>query len=112
MPESPVWLMRKERENDARKVLQWLRGRTYNIEPEMKELEVVVSEEKLSNESSSFLTAFSDRTFLMPLMISCTLFIIQGFCGCDLMSYYAITMFEGYGIHENLVAIIYQVLFS
>merc|ERR1711915_451596 len=49
---------------------------------------------------------------LMPLMISCTLFIIQGFCGCDLMSYYAITIFEGYGIHENLVAIIYQLMIT
>jgi len=108
MPESPVWLMRKEREAEARTVLEWLRGDGYNVEPEMKELEVVVMDEKMSNESSSRFSCFSDRTFLMPLFIMCTLFTIQGSSGADVMSYYAITIFEGHGIQENLVAIIFQ----
>ena len=109
MPESPVWLMRKEREEEARKTLEWLRGEGYNVEPEMKELEVVVLEEKIGNESSSIFSCFSDRTFLMPLFIICILFTIQGLCGCDIMSYYAITIFNGLGIDESLIAIIFQV---
>ena len=109
MPESPVWLMRKGRDGEARQVLQWLRGEGYNVEPEMKELEVVVMEEKISNESSSMFSCFSDRTFLMPLFIICILFTIQGFSGCDVMSYYAITIFEGQGIKESYIALTFQV---
>ena len=44
MPESPVWLMRSGRDVEARQMLQWLRGQGYNIEPEMKELEVIVKQ--------------------------------------------------------------------
>ena len=109
MPESPIWLMRKEREGEARKVLEWLRGEGYNVEPEMKELEVVVMDEKMAAESSSRLSCFSDRTFLLPFFIMCTLFTVQAFSGCDLMSYYAITIFGGLGIQENTVALIFQV---
>merc|ERR1712212_351803 len=79
MPESPVWLMRKGREGEARKVLEWLRGEGYNVEPEMKELEVVVMDEKMAAESSSRFSCFSDRTFLIPFFIMCTLFTVQAF---------------------------------
>ena len=43
LPESPVWLMRSGQEAEARRTLAWLRGPDYNVEPEMKELEAVVS---------------------------------------------------------------------
>ena len=109
MPESPVWLMRKERVEEARKTVQWLRGDGYDVEPEMKELEVVVLEEKLANESSSSVSYFSDRTFLMPLFIICIVSIIQGLSGSEMMSYYAITIFHGLGINESIIAIIFQV---
>jgi len=112
MPESPVWLMRKGREGEARKVLEWLRGEGYNVEPEMKELEVVVMDEKMADKSSSRFSCFSDRTFLIPFFIMCTLFTVQAFSGCDLMSYYAITIFGGLGIQENVVALIFQVVIT
>jgi len=112
MPESPIWLMRREREDDARKVLTWLRGDKYNVEPEMKELEVVVMEERLKTEASSMLSALADRTFVMPFAIVCTIFTFQALSGCDIMSYYAITIFAGQGMSENLVAILYQVMIT
>ena len=109
MPESPVWLMRNERDGEARKTLQWLRGKGYDVEPEMNELQVVVLEEKDSKKSSSIVSFIFDRTFLMPLFIVCIVATIQGLSGNDIMSYYAITIFDGLGINENIIAIIFQV---
>ena len=37
LPESPVWLLRRGREREARRTLQWLRGREYDAEPELQE---------------------------------------------------------------------------
>ena len=108
MPESPVWLMRNEQDKEARFVLEWLRGKEYNVEPEMKELEVIVAEEKISNKPS-LKKAFSDRTFFIPLFITCTFFIIQAFSGCDILAYYAITIFRSQTVDESILAIIYQV---
>jgi len=112
MPESPVWLMRNQRDKEARLVLEWLRGEGYNVEPEMKELEVIVTEEKMAEKSSSRFSCFSDRTFMIPFFIMCTLFIIQASSGSDLMSYYAITIFAGLGLEESLVALIFQVVLT
>ena len=37
LPESPAWLLRRGREREARRTLEWLRGREYNAEPELQE---------------------------------------------------------------------------
>ena len=35
MPESPVYLLSKGRDGEAREALQWLRGKDYDIEGEI-----------------------------------------------------------------------------
>ena len=46
LPESPVWLMRRHREEEARLTLSWLRGEKYDIEPEIVEIKEVIAEEE------------------------------------------------------------------
>ena len=46
LPESPVWLMRRGREEEARLTLAWLRGGKYDIEPEIAEIKEVIAEEE------------------------------------------------------------------
>ena len=43
---SPVWLMRRGREEEARLTLAWLRGGKYDIEPEIAEIKEVITEEE------------------------------------------------------------------
>ena len=57
----------------------WLRGEKYDIEPEIEEMKAIIAgEEGTGSTGARFLmqTATS-RTFLLPLVIVCTLFIIQ-----------------------------------
>ena len=46
LPESPVWLMRNDKEKEARRTLTWLRGGKYDIEPEIAEIKEVIAEEE------------------------------------------------------------------
>lgn len=39
MPESPVWLVRQDRREDAEKSMRWLRGKDYPIEQEIEQFE-------------------------------------------------------------------------
>jgi len=111
LPESPLWLIRKGRVEESRKVVQWLRGSDYSIEPEVKEMEAVISEES-GKEKVSILTAFTDRSFLLPFAIICSLFTIQALSGSDTMSYYAITIFAEWDMAPITVALIYQVMIT
>ena len=37
MPSSPVYLLSQEKEDEARKALQWLRGSNYDIDKEIQQ---------------------------------------------------------------------------
>jgi len=107
LPESPLWLIRKGRVEEGRKVIQWLRGSHYAVEPEVKEMEAIASEDACK-EKATIANAFTDRSFLLPFAIICSLFTIQALSGSDTMSYYAITIFKGWDMPPIIVALIYQ----
>ena len=81
MPESPVWLMRKGMSEDGRTTLVWLRGEEYKVEGELRELEEVVREEQEKTADQSLLSSVLERTFLLPLFISCSLFTFSALSG-------------------------------
>jgi len=110
LPESPVWLARQGRDQEAKSVLQWLRGKTYCINLEVKDMEAVLCEEAAAREmdQSRKTGILTDRTFILPLMVVCSLFIIQALSGCDTMCYYVITIFADLGMQPSNVALIFQ----
>ena len=75
MPESPIWLMRRGRDKEARATLQWLRGEAYNTEPEVKELEAVVSGEQTSDKT--VMELLKERSFIIPQLLTCVVFMFQ-----------------------------------
>ena len=76
MPESPVWLMRRDREAEARATLQCLRGEAYNIEPEVKELEAVISGEQMTSDKT-VMELIKERSFIIPQLLTCVVCFFQ-----------------------------------
>ena len=108
LPESPVWLMRRGREEEARQTLVWIRGKKYNAQPELEEMRnIIVNEENSSGMSKKEM--LRSRTFVVPLILSCTLFMFQAMSGTDILSYYNGVIFKDVGLSEEYVAILYQV---
>ena len=108
LPESPVWLMRRGREEEARQTLVWIRGKKYNSQPELEEMKnIIVNEENSSGMSKKEM--LRSRTFVVPLILSCTLFMFQAMSGTDILSYYNGVIFKDVGLSEEYVAILYQV---
>ena len=106
------WLMREGREKEARQTLAWLRGPEYNLEPEMKELEAVVVVAAVREQKEGVKTVrdlVRDRSFLAPLIISCSCFLFQAMCGCDTISYYTGYIFKQKQIRVEHAAIMFQV---
>ena len=108
LPESPVWLMRRGREEEARRTLTWLRGVKYDIEPEMEELKKIVAQE-VNGPGSSIINVLTNKSFLKPLFLCCSLFILQVLSGTALISFYSAVIFKDVGVSSEYLAIIFQV---
>ena len=108
LPESPVWLIRRKQEMKARQTLAWLRGKKYDIEPEVEEIREVIAKEE-SNPRQSVIEVFKSRTFLQPLALTCTLAMVQILSGTDQLKTYILVIFKDTGVTSEHLAILYQV---
>ena len=109
LPESPVWLMRRSREEEARLTLAWLRGKKYDIEPEVEEIREVVAKENKIKTTQSVIDVVKSRTFLQPLALTCTLSMVQLLSGSDQLETYILVIFRDTGVTSEHLAILYQV---
>ena len=109
LPESPVWLMRRGREEEARQTLAWLRGNKYDIEPEVEEIREVVAKENKIKTTQSVIDVVKSRTFLQPLALTCTLAMVQLLSGSDQLETYILVIFRDTGVRSQHLAILYQV---
>ncbi|CAH0405429.1 unnamed protein product [Chilo suppressalis] len=105
-PETPCWYMTKGRMEDARKSLQWLRGKNVDIEKELRDLtrNQVESEHVRGN---IFGQLFSKK-YLPAIGISLGLMIFQQLSGINAIIFYAeeIFLMAGSSIDKNLSSII------
>ena len=108
LPESPVWLMRRGREREAKQTLSWLRGNKYDIGPEMEDLQKIAELEDQSY-GLSISDVFLDKRFLKPLGLCCILFTVQAMSGTVLISFYSAVIFKDIGISIQYVPMIYLV---
>ena len=108
LPESPVWLMRRGREEETRQTLAWLRGMKYDIGPEVEEIrEVIKEEEKKSHQSVR--EVIKARSLLQPLALTCTLAVVQVMSGSEMIEGYLLVIFKDSGVTPKLLAVLYQV---
>lgn len=108
VPESPHWLVTKEKFDEARKSIAWLRGWTTveSIEPEFQELcrslgknekesreNAALGNKKASKQCLSKLQLFTRKSFLWPYSLICFIFLLGHFCGMTTLQIYAVQIF-------------------
>ena len=113
----------------CRQTLVWLRGEKYDIEPEIVEMKSIIDKEEGAGSTGAraLVQTATSRTFLLPLAIVCTLFIIQVtvqystvqyrvwrggvqvLSGSDLLDTYIVVIFQDVGVSPQHLALLYQV---
>ncbi|CAG9796661.1 unnamed protein product [Diatraea saccharalis] len=105
-PETPCWYMSKGRMEDARKSLQWLRGKNVDIEKELRDLtrHQVESEHVQGHIVGQLLS----KKYVPAIAIALGLMIFQQLSGINAIIFYAeeIFLMAGSSIDKNLSSII------
>ncbi|XP_017043359.1 facilitated trehalose transporter Tret1-2 homolog isoform X2 [Drosophila ficusphila] len=92
MPESPTYLVSKDRSESAIKSIQWLRGKEYDYEPELAELRET-DRETQANKVNVW-AALNRPVTRKALAISMGLMFFQQVCGINAVIFYSSRIFE------------------
>lgn len=110
MPETPLYLVSKNRNDDAIKSLIWLRGNDYDYNTELIELQ---SEHKdRINSSESGMKALFRKASLKALFISCGLLFFHQMSGINAVIFYTTFIFDAAnsGLDSSIATIIVGVM--
>ena len=93
LPESPQWLLRHGREDEAKESLRRLRGKTYpGLQVEVQEIKQC-EKAREAQAQASFLEAICSRTFSLPMFLFTVVFVCLALCGNDTLMFYGPTIF-------------------
>lgn len=92
IPETPRWYVSHGRDEQARKALQWLRGKKADVEPELKGI-IKTHTDAERHQSSNGIMQLLRRNNLKPLSISLGLMFFQQFSGINAVIFYAEKIF-------------------
>jgi MFS family permease len=92
MPESPVYYMLKENEENAVKSLKWLRGEQFDVRVE---IEALKAELRMNEEASkiSKKKAFSEPAAIWSMVIIGGMIVVQQFSGISVVLFFTTTIF-------------------
>ena len=76
--ESPMWLVRQNRKEEAINTLRLLRGENYVVDEEIEEMQNIVEEEKKTRDAKSKCSIIKSRTFLLPSLLASILWRAKG----------------------------------
>lgn len=93
IPETPRWYVSRGRDEDARKALQWLRGKKADVEPELKGLIKTQTDSERHSQSSGIMQLMR-RNNLKPLGVALGLMFFQQFSGINAVIFYAEDIFK------------------
>ena len=108
--ESPMWLVRKDRKEEAINTLRLLRGENYVVDEEIAEMQNIVEEEKKTSEAKSKWSLIKSRTFLLPSLLTSIAYAFSVLSGIEICCYYVGFIFQNINIRHEFSAIINQVL--
>jgi hypothetical protein len=96
MPDSPMYLISKQKHEEARKALQWLRGKHYNVDAELKEMQLSNEEEQKIG-SISLTTLFTKGVYLRPFLLGMFIMFAQQFSGVNAVNFHLHSIFDKAG---------------
>lgn len=110
MPESPTYLVSKNKIESAVKSIQWLRGSDYDYNAEIDELKVI--EQKIKDNPVSIGSALMLPVTRKALTISLGLMFFQQLCGINAVIFYSTDIFRDAktGIDANLSTIVVGIM--
>ncbi|KAL4702957.1 hypothetical protein ACJJTC_008735 [Scirpophaga incertulas] len=105
IPETPQWYIAAGRNDEARKALQWLRGKDTKIDNEMRD--IALTDAEVESDDSSIKDLFS-RKYMKSILISLGLMTFQQLSGINAVIFYTVSIFQmsGSAVDENLSTII------
>lgn len=105
IPETPQWYISRGRTEEARKALQWLRGKNTKIDNEMRD--IALSGVATENNESSITELFS-RKYMKSILISLGLMTFQQLSGINAVIFYTVQIFKlsRSSVDDNLSTII------
>lgn len=111
IPETPRWFVSRGKDEEARKALQWLRGKQADVEPELKGI-LKTHNESERHASSNGLAQLMKKCNLKPLSISLGLMLFQQLSGINAVIFYAGEIFKqsGSDIDSNVSSMLIGVV--
>ncbi|XP_032310735.1 facilitated trehalose transporter Tret1-2 homolog isoform X2 [Drosophila ananassae] len=110
MPESPTYLVAKDRSENAIKSIQWLRGKDYDYEPELAELRE--TDREIRENKVNVWSALNRPVTRKALAISLGLMFFQQVCGINAVIFYSSRIFKeaNTGIGEQWATILIGIM--
>ena len=103
IPETPRYLLMRDRKQEALQSLAWLRGPVADIDEECRDIE-----ENLPDKNDKFTLGdlFSQPQLLAPLKVSAGLIVFQQLTGINVVMFYTVSIFNGAGFVNGEMATI------
>ncbi|CAG4967332.1 unnamed protein product [Parnassius apollo] len=95
MPETPQYLLSRNRRRDAEKVLRWLRGPDADLTGELEDMQKDVDD--ASRQRAGMLSMVTNKASLMALICSLGLMFFQQFSGINAVIFYTNNIFQSAG---------------
>ena len=111
MPESPVYLLSKDKEDEARMSLQWFRGSNHDVTSELKQMKANV-EHQASLGSVTVMELITKPVYRKPTLIMLALMIFRQTTGINAVLFYLTDIFirADTGFSSELQALIVSIV--
>lgn len=114
IPESPSWLLSKNKIKETTRSLQWLTNDSINVDEELANLKGadVCKLEETHKTKESFFQSTMDTGAWKPLLIIMLFIFCQQFSGYKILVFYTVSFYESFGteIDSYLSSIIFAVI--
>ncbi|KAK3102302.1 hypothetical protein FSP39_010349 [Pinctada imbricata] len=104
LPETPRWLVKMKKHDQARECLIKIRG-TSNIDKELNDIQQAVREEEMQQRHSGlkiFVMMLTSQPVRKALILGCLLMVFQQLCGINTVIYYSASILRMSGFPSEL----------